>query len=285
MRVKNSLTSDLFSILDKSNKSDSAKNGAFGSYLDDLLNRSMQTNTPLMGITQSSLFPSPGPDAVSIPNTPYNREESPVTTQTSWRDSADYEEFRNNVLNTKKDSHNLAGRVEKCQPMTPESIDEARQRYDAAWDHLNDYGHTVLVDGGVEFAGHLGTRNDGYMGEDGLVAFHALTQYGGDPDSGMHKQYVDIMNRTDKGDNITVMVEEVKFYGAIVNLADKNEAFAKAYEADPTAAVEEYGHELGLEMNTVQPPYVHTIPNDWAQKVYRDEQWKNASLGRTNIFQ
>ncbi len=205
---------------------------------------------------------------------------SPVTEQTSWREGGAYAEFRENFLNSPEPGYGIGGttreerelqntlRIDNLSPLTPDSIAEAEERFRAGYEHLNNYMHTMITDRDIEIDFQYAQLGTG-LGEVTLRTVDAPTGKNGiseeekaerDAHEKKFRQYL----QSDEGREMRAMAEEVQFYGAIANLAGKNDKFRAAYEADPDAAVDTYRNELVAAMTGVPLPKVQTIPDNWA---------------------
>ncbi len=217
-----------------------------------------------------------------IPMTTFSEYvRSPITEQTSWRDSDAYAQFRENFLHPVQLEYtddmfsyvvdggdgkelNQKGleqfhkwRLDTLKPMIPESIEDAERKFQAGHEHLNNYIHTMFEDHGIEmnfvYTPQMGLNGGGLVG--------ALFTADNKPGFNEHRNRYFGYSQTEEAKEMHVMAEEVQFYGAIAKVAKENSAFRRAYESDPEAAIDKYSGMLVRTMSEIKMPEVQTIPD------------------------
>lgn len=202
----------------------------------------------------------------------------PITDSTAWRQSSNYTQFREQFLNPSKIEYtddmfsktpsgsmviNDKGmeqlnkwRIDTVRSMAPSSIADAENKFQAGWEHLNNYIHTMFMDQGIE----MDFNYQPQIGINGQYFIGATIPASGPNSDGTMQKYYNFIN-SDYGDEMRVMAEEVQFYGAITDLANANSDFNEAYNNDPKAAIDKYYREIASTMNNIKMPRVQTIPN------------------------
>ncbi len=223
---------------------------------------------------------------VPVPETTFSEYvRTPVTDATAWRAEEGYSQFRENYLNPNKieytDEHynissdgtrilNKEGqdrfnqwRIENLSPLAPDSIADAEAKFEAAYEHLNNYMHTMFKDNAIEldftFVFQMGVNNE--------FNLHGMTRKGYQAESEENLQkFFDVM-KTDQGKEMDVMAEEARFYGAIVELAEENAGFRQAYNTNSDAALDQYYNQIANKLDKIAMPSVQTIPNHYERRI------------------
>ncbi|MDR0867705.1 MAG: hypothetical protein LBP75_04415 [Planctomycetota bacterium] len=163
-------------------------------------------------------------------------------------------------------------RVENALPILPGSVEEARQRYAASYNHLDVYAYEVFESQGLEVYQTLTAANfvgfNGYYQAWGPVRTRMDRDENGKPLVDL-EQLAELngpkmaaIRQSDAWQEVTILTEETALYGAIANLAATNEKFRRAYDENPQQAARDYGQELGSAMESVEIPNVYNIRSE-----------------------
>ena len=234
----------------------------------------------LAGIMGGSAYPQAAPSTAAAPAERSSPAPTHPLTDGGYVPPPGYEEFRDTVLNAKnleytddmKDydpatkttmlnkkgrEYTYENRMKNAVPILPSSIAEARERSAASYDHLEKYLYDMFEENGIQTIQGLIQSYGGSYSPWGLV-FDNL-------DEGERTIYNDMLN-SPEGREVAVLSEEYALYSAIAYLADADPKFAKAFDADPHAAVEKYSNRLGVIMESasgkIEYPSMNNLPND-----------------------
>ncbi len=222
-----------------------------------------------------------------VPKTTFTEYvRSPYSESTYWRKEMDYDAFLNyfqnskveytddmwdidttgqRSINVKGEEHFSQWRMDRLQSLTPGSVEDAEQRFEASWEHLNNYMHTMFEDFGIEYEFNYQPQAVPGASTTGLL-------YGtnklGMPDYEGNAQRLRDFLKSKPGQKMEAMIEEVQFYGAIAKFASTNPDFNEAYNQDSKAALTNYASNISATMNTIKLPKVQTVPNLYRQLVF-----------------
>ncbi len=221
---------------------------------------------------------------VIIPKTTFTEHvRSPYDESAYWRQESEYSSFLDSfatakaeyaddmwdtdssgkrTLNKQGREHFAQWRMERLQSVTPDSIKDAEQRFEAGLEHLNNYMHTMFEDCGIECEFNYQPQAVPEAGR--TMMTYWINKIGMSDYEGNAQRLRDFING-ESGQDMQAMMEEVQFYGAISKLASTNSSFRDAYNEDQETALAKYAGSISAAMNTVELPKIQTAQNVYCQ--------------------